>query len=204
MLFKVHLCCIFLVLNNLWSIAQNQDDFLVNLISHLPVQQPFNPTHLNSTIKLPYIYILGENDLYDLFGYEVSSKFRKFDFKVYHILGIPTGDNYQNWRWLMRENQKVFEEIPATTILDVQHSYIKDTMISSSIDSLSKWYTTSFGDCHATFEYQVFLDNLYPVLLLKEKDHYGGCRAMRIRKNVIIFKTIPKDLWRIKKTIFLK
>jgi hypothetical protein len=53
-----------------------------------------------------------------------------------------------------------------------------DTVLRSSADTgKATWITHSGGDCFATFEFGLFRDNHYPVLLLKEWNYYGGCRA---------------------------
>ncbi|MEO5946409.1 MAG: hypothetical protein ABIP79_06295 [Chitinophagaceae bacterium] len=203
---KLLICLIFC--SNL-AMAQSfgftKDSAFIKVIDDLPTKEPFDTSkRYNSPIKDAYLYIISDKDIYALFGYSISSIYKDFDFKSYHILGKEIckqceqhcnhdeGDRncHRNscnneWVWLMRDNKKAFNEIPSQTKLDmteeeaatIKYKYSDTVLLSNSDSVTATWLTHSGGDCHASFRFGIFQDNYYPAILLKEWNRYGGCRA---------------------------
>lgn len=176
-----------------------KDSAAVKLIGDLPVSEPFDSASPHRKANTPFVYIMSDNDIYSSFGYKLSVKYREFDFSKYHILGMPECEGCHKWIWVMRENQKTFTEVSSTTfpghigatIPEGRKSFFEDTVIHSVKDILARWYTHGAGDCHARFEFTVTYDKYYPVLLLKEKNFWGGCRAGGFWDFTVSFKSSP-------------
>lgn len=183
-----------------------KDSSVVNTIAWLPSAEPFDTTRSFRKAEQKYIYIISDHDLYDLFGYNKTVDNRQFDFTNYHILGTQLcrqcleycshnegkTDCHRNicsyeWVWQMRDNKKAFTEIRSVTkdghvgnkLPKGRLDFFGDTIIIGSTADRNhvQWYTHGRGDCHARFLYVVYLDKYYPVTLLKELNHWGGCRA---------------------------
>lgn len=182
----------------------------------------------------PYRYIISENDIYNLFGYDTMMRYHNFNFTVYHILGEKKCRQcmkychheegieachrnlcIREWVWTMRKNDRAFTTVtataPATGILPGEEAKdvpaFRDTVmqpVSIADSGMAKWHTTGHGDCHGWFTYGVFKDNFHPVLLLKEWSHYGGCRAAGSRSAVIKFQTVTGVLHYKKNTILVQ
>lgn len=186
------------------SLYPGKDSAFVRMMDGLPRSEPFDTAHRWKKAEQPYIYIISDNDLYDHFGYALMSRHQGFDFANYHILGTREcrfclhcrhdegrTECHRNacsytWFWRVRDNRKAFTEIPAATSpghIDAvmpagRKSFFEDTVMAARSDStVMAWYTNAGGDCHAKFSYLLQRDNYYPVLLLKELNYYGGCRA---------------------------
>ena len=113
---------------------------------------------------------------------------------------------------MMRDNKKAFTEIPVKTMPGHMgtdpslnpHSFWADTIIRMVADSgRAQWFTTGRGDCMAHFNYGLFVDKFHPVLLLKEWNHWGGCRAGGTRLSTISFTMPLAILYRKKNTILM-
>lgn len=178
----------------------------------LPSTQPFDTARDYYWPASTFIYISSTNDLYIYFGYDIYMKFynAKFNFEDNHILGELGSD--KKWVWMMRDNKKAFREIPVVTSMghtdpglsrDHPH-FFGDTVIRAVADTgISKWYTTGHGDCHAHFDYRLFADNYHPVLLLKEWNYWGGCRAGGSWEYTLSF-SLPKGiLYKFKNRILM-
>lgn len=183
----------------------------------LPSKEPFDTAHKWKKAESALVYIASEKDLYDVFGYNVASQHSGFDFTTKHILGqrlcrqcfrhcqhdqgqkeCHRNACYYSWVWQVRQNDKALSEMAFTISPGHQYDndvhpskFWKDTLISSA--TKTKWYTTGAGDCHSTFTYKLFADKYYPVLLLKEWNHYGGCRAAGFTEITLNF-TIPEGI----------
>lgn len=183
----------------------------------LPAQEPFDTAHKWKKAERPLVYIASEKDLYDVFGYAVASQHRGFDFTAKHILGQRLcrqcyrhchHDQGQkechrnacsySWLWKVRENDKAFTAVAFTSSPGHEYDksihqskFWKDTLITSATET--KWYTIGHGDCHSTFSYKLFADKYYPVLLLKEWNYYGGCRAAGFT-NITLHFTLPPGI----------
>lgn len=206
------------------------DSALVRNLEGLPGSEPFDTAHPWKMAEQPYVYILSDNDLYSFFGYRLYVRYRDFDFNSFHILGVkecrlcqgchhdkarkechPETCRY-NWVWKVRDNKKAFRDIPSVTVaghIDAffptgRDSFYRDTVIARISDStLTAWYTEAGGDCHATFRYSLVRDNYYPVLLLKERNYYGGCRGAGFWDFTISF-TMPGGVQHyVKRTILM-
>lgn len=195
------------------------DSAAVKLVETLPSKEPFDTAYKWRKAENAYIYIGSCDDVYDLFGYNVASQYKDFDFSSFHILGKSVCrqcemycDHHSghtnchrnrcqySWVWAIRKNDQAFMEIPSGTDpgIDTAFFYSKkirtyhDTVISHPSDiKRSVWLTHSQGDCMARFTFAVFRDMYYPVLLLKEWNQYGGCRAARFEQFTISFETPP-------------
>jgi hypothetical protein len=118
----------------------------------------------------------------------------------------------QQWVWVMRLNSKAFTKVnrlPALSEHDFpenNNNRWQDTIIQpvTAADSgIVRWHTTGWGDCRGWFTYELYKDNFYPVVLLKEWSHYGGCRAGGYRRAVIKFQAIPGVLYYEKNRILV-
>jgi len=185
-----------------------QDSSVVKIIEDLPSQEPFDTSRTYHRVEKAYVYIIGTKDLYDIFGYEISTKFWEFNFADYHILGQQINNQ---WIWQMRENQKAFTIIPSTTkfgyagtkVANGRTSFFEDTLMRAPKDS-ARWYTQGHGDCFARFEYAVVQDKYHPVVLLKEWNYWGGCRAGGSKAYTISF-IMPSNIAQYSKnTILMK
>ena len=96
----------------------------------------------------------------------------------------------------MRKSKKAFTEIlvvtspghMATNLHADRRSLLVDTLIKVTSDTTKTiWYTTGRGDCFAHFEYKLYTDKYYPVMLLKEWNYWGGCRAGDSRSYTLSF-----------------
>src|SRR6185503_15092135 len=129
-----------------------KDSSFVKLIEDLPSQEPFDTSRTYHKVEQAYVYITGTKDLYDIFGYEISTKQWEFNFADYHILGqrvckqcllycnhdgerAPCHRNACNyeWVWQMRENKKTFKEIPSTT----NQGYVGAKLTDNRLDFFS-------------------------------------------------------------------
>lgn len=233
-LLKRHLLISFLLFSYLPGRGQMiypyNDSAFVRFMDSLPEFEPFDPDHTYQKVRESYQYIISRNDLYDLFGYERYIRFQGFDFNRYHILGqracrqclascepghYPCHRNacHYSWVWSIRENTKAF--VPEFALSKTGHDYdeiagttgrsYKDTVlfIDSSKNQMA-WLTTAGGDCHARFDYQLVRDRFFPVLLLKEMNFYGGCRAARFQDYAILFRETGGILYYIKKTLLME
>ncbi|MEZ5034589.1 MAG: hypothetical protein R2796_06345 [Chitinophagaceae bacterium] len=177
-----------------------KDSAFVSYVEDLPATiAKLSPKEKNS-----YIYLASVNDVYNYFGYELYMKFQKFDFNRFHILGSQkckqclavchhasvNKNCHRNvcqfeWVWLKRLNEKAFTIIAEQQVIPVSDKLKKaiqfnynDTIISNAGNSTKAiWVTHSGGDCHARFKHAIVKDNFYPIILLKEWNYYGGCRA---------------------------
>jgi hypothetical protein len=190
------------------------DSSIVKIIYSLPASEPFDTVYKNRRVNYPYIYINSQNEMYSLFGNNIAVQYRNFNFGDYHILGTQscrqcflfcdhdTGREpcHRNrcslsWIWQMRENSKAFTEVQVKAVIQPWEKqqadrflFLKDTVIIPASDSgMASWYTTGRGDCHARFEHRLFKDRYHPVLLLKQWNHWGGCRAGGSKEFVINF-----------------
>lgn len=224
------LCCVSIV--NAQPPFIGKDSAAVKTIPGLSAIEPFDTAHPYKKVNGPFVYLSSDNDLYNVFGYFIYTQWREFDFHKYHILGIQECKQCQRvcrhdegekechrnacsreWIWLQRENEKAFTEIPSITVkghveapLPVgRKSFFRDTVIRKPSDStLVNWYTNGGGDCHARFRYAVFKDRYYPVLLLKEWNYYGGCRAGGDWDFTITFKRPEEKRVTIKNTLLVE
>ncbi len=105
----------------------------------------------------------------------------------------------------MRENKKAFKEISSSVMIGHNRKDLpmyNDTVITSAPDT-SSWYTTGRGDCFASFKYAVFADKHHPVLILKEWNYWGGCRAGGSKDYTITFNEPGAVLYKLKRTILM-
>lgn len=218
------------------SLAQvpyfEKDSAAVKIIPELSSDEPFDTAHPYKTRKDPYLYILSQHDIYDLFGYAEFNELAGFDFSHYHILGRQVCNQCdrvcrhqegetnchrnrcdKKWIWLKRENSRAFTLIPSATGLghtgtslpDGRVSFPADTVIMLNDDAgQAAWYTHSGGDCHARISFDVFTDNYYPVLLLRENNVYGGCRAGGFWDFTIRFNKQPLNLLPVKRRFLIE
>ncbi len=191
----------------------------------LPAHEPFDTARAYLKISSPYIYIISDKDLYDHFGYNVSMRFREFNFTEFHILGVQEcrqcvfrcyhamgkRNCHRNacnreWLWLKRENKKAFATVPSFSVPWFERKELPryhDTVITTSNDT-SSWHTTGHGDCFARFNYAVVADKFYPSLILKEWNHWGGCRAGGSKPATIVYKEPKGILYKTKRTILVE
>jgi hypothetical protein len=214
------------------SIYSGKDSSFIKFIGNLPSSEPFDTAYAYRKVNSPFVYIISDKDLYENFGFELSEKFMDFNFSDYHILGTfqckqclmychhDQGQKncHRNscnieWVWMMRDNKKAFTEIPAIVmpghsgddLSSKLHSFIGDTIIKSVPDTnMRQWYTTGHGDCMAHFDYSLFSDKYHPVLLLREMNYWGGCRAGGSRDYTISFTMPPDILYHTKNTVLMK
>ncbi len=207
-----------------------KDSSVVKRIEGLPSMEPFDTTDAYRKVKQRYVYIISKNDLYRIFDYNTAMKLYGFNFADYHILGQQLCIHcYRNcnhngvispchrnacdyeWIWQMRENKIAFVEIPSTTkaghvdanLPEGRTSFFYDTLIRSGKDIINtNWYTHGHGDCFARFKYGVFHDTYYNVVLLKEWNHWGGCRAGGSKTFTISF-VMPQNVVQRSKSIIL-
>lgn len=214
------------------SFGFTKDSAFVKVIDDLPTKEPFDSVKsYGSTVKETYLFILSDKDVYEIFGWSVSSRYRDFNFENYHILGkeickqcemyckhsegeLNCHRNVCNneWVWLMRNNIKAFTEIPSNTKLNLseeensvlQYRYTDTVLQSNSETGRATWLTHSGGDCHATFRFGIFRDNYFPAILLKEWNRNGGCRAGGFWKFAINFLMPVGNFQKSKKVLFVK
>lgn len=207
------------------------DSAFVRYQEGLPAAEPFDTTQRWEKADGPYQYIVSNNDLYDLFGYNHYVRFQDFDFKKYHILGMKAckkcllacrsaGMSYAchadrcnySWVWMVRENDKAFSLIPSLTresdkldtLSFANRRNYRDTVLSGPGNEKRKlWYTSAGGDCHAKFSYAILQDKYYPVVLMKEWNYYGGCRAGGSWEYTIQFNQPDKNRQYVKRTILM-
>ncbi|HMK25345.1 MAG TPA: hypothetical protein VK483_04885 [Chitinophagaceae bacterium] len=206
-LFFILLCC---STASGQAIFAGKDSSVIKIIDDLPASEPFDTAHAYRKVNSPYVYIISDKDLYDIFGWPIPVKYEEFNFNDYHILGTRSN---KGWVWMMRDNKKAFTEIPATAIPghvgnkppSKLQIFMGDTIIkTASATSMTQWYVTGHGDCMAHFDYSLFTDNYHPVLLLKERNYWGGCRAGGSRDYTISFSMPPGILYHTKNTILMK
>ena len=200
------------------------DSAVVSTID-LPATQPFDSSRAYYKVKGPYVYIISDKDLYDHFGYDISMKFHQFNFHDFHILGALlcnqclAGCDHRNgernchrnacimeWVWVKRENKKAFTAVPSITVPRYQEKgqpQYRDTVITATGDTAS-WYTTGHGDCFARYTYALIADKYHHALILKEWNHYGGCRAGGSKPVTIVFKEPEGVLFKTKRTILVQ
>lgn len=209
-----------------------KDSAFVKVIEDLPKKEPFDTAKKYSKpIMDTYIYIISNKEVFELFGYNISTRYREFDFANYHILGEEIcmqceqyckhdeGDKdcHRNacnmkWVWLMRDNKKAFTEIPSKGNLPltskqtelIKYKYSDTILISNSDLGIATWLTHSGGDCHASFKFGVFRDNYYPAIILKEWNYYGGCRAGGFWEFAINFLMPAGNFQKSKNVILMK
>lgn len=212
--------------------AQNfKDSSVVKMIEDLPSQEPFDTAHSYHKVTVPYVYIMSDNDVYRTFGYYAGVRYLEFNFADYHIFGEQRcrqcmqychHDEGQTnchrnvcnreWVWAMRENKKAFAEVSSVTLPghveaklpDGRRSFFGDTVITSSADSMTRWYTHGGGDCFARFTYTVVADQHNQALLLIERNFWGGCRAGGSWNFTISFKMPPGILHKRKNIILME
>ena len=193
--------------------AQNlfpeKDSSIVKFVD-LPSTEPFDTARAYDRVSGPYVYISSDHDIYRYFGYEIASKYRSINFTDYHILGKKGPDT--KWVWMMRENKKAFTEIPVIVSrghigpgLGADHrSFFGDTVIRAKIvTDTSRWHTTGHGDCFARFTYAIYADNYYPALLMREWNHWGGCRAGGSWEYTLSFLKPAGIVYMMKNTILM-
>ena len=185
------------------------DSSIVKTID-LPATEPFDTSHPWRKVIGPYVYLISDKDVYEHFDYATMMKFYQFNFADYHILGEKKANN--KWEWVMRENKKAFTEIPLTALPghigypgSKDQQLNDDTLIrSASNTGTSKWFTTGRGDCHAWFTYSLVTDKFHPVLLLKENNYWGGCRAGGWKPYTLSFSMPEGILYTFKITILME
>ena len=208
------------------------DSAFISLIGSLPGKEPFDSSRKWNQSTDPYLYILSDNDLYNLFGYAVMTRMKDFDFTHQHILGLRTckqcflfcrhdrgekkchrNAHYLQWIWLARDNGRAFSGLSSVTdsghidteIPGQREEWLQDTVLPRpSQPGQNAWYTQGGGDCHARISYTVHADRYYPVLLLKEWNEYGGCRAGGFWAFTISFPAPGKKVQYVKRTILLE
>jgi len=189
------------------------DSAFVKGIDELPSKEPFDTAHKYKKVNNAFIYIISTEDVYTHFGYATYLQYRDFNFTDYHIFGEQQcKDCLHSWVWTMRENKKAFTPVTVTSLPghtgfdEPNRQYLpQDTIIKYATDTAQvKWYTTSMGDCHAHFEYALFTDKYYPVLLLKESSYYGGCRAGGFFDVTLSFKMPSGITQHVKNTLFIR
>ncbi len=206
-----------------------RDSATVKSVPGLPAKEPFDTAHAYQKVKGPFVYIASEKDLYQVFGYVISTRFRDIDFGKFHVLGLQECRQCRQfcrhdkgskachrnrcaleWVWLLRDNEKAFTEIPSVTqeghigapLPAGRESFFEDTVIyQPSETNRASWYTNGGGDCHARFKYAVFADKYFPVLLLKEWNYYGGCRAGGLWDFTITFTKPEGTRYYVKSTV---
>lgn len=225
-------CLLWCCTSSAQDIFPLKDSSIVKTID-LPAAEPFDTSHSWHRVSGPYVYIVSDKDLYDHFDYETTMKFYKFNFADYHILGEQQCSQCKQychhdegqtachrnacnkeWVWVMRENKKAFTEVPVTTLpgheghpqfKDHRSFYLDDTLVKSVAGtSRADWYTTGHGDCHAWFTYSLVTDKYHPVLLLKERNYWGGCRAGGSVAYTLSFSMPAGVLYTLKNTILMK
>jgi hypothetical protein len=191
----------------------------------LPGKEPFDTARAYLRAKNPYVYIISDKDLYDYFGHDAAMKFYHFNFADFHILGSwqcrqcalfcnhATGENNchrnackRGWVWVKRDNKKAFATIPYYSVSGHERKDLPmyhDTIVTASADT-SRWYTTGHGDCFARYQYAIVADKYHPVIILKEWNYWGGCRAGGSKPATIVFKQPEGILYRIKRTILME
>lgn len=199
-------------------------DSAVTATVDLPAKEPFDTARAYSPVQSPFVYIISNKDLYDHFGYDISMRFYKFNFTDFHILGTlqcmqclsvcnhHKGEKNchrnacnEKWIWVKRDNKKAFTTIPSYTTPSYERKGLPlyyDTIVVASSDT-SKWYTTGHGDCFARFEYALVADKYHPVLILKEWNYWGGCRAGGSKPATIVFKEPEGIQYKTKRTILM-
>ncbi len=205
---------IFFLLSFQFVSAQNgEDSAFVRQINDLPAREPFDTANAYHRVKESYIYLMSDNDIYNTFGFAISEQYQSFDFRQYHILGIRDDKTPSKWKWLVRKNNKAFEEIPSATTpghVDAdlprgRKSFFSDTLIRSLKNmEMTNWYTTGHGDCHASFSYKLLHDKYYPVIILKEINYDGGCRAAGFWDFTISFRPPAGYLYHLKNILLVK
>lgn len=208
------------------------DSAFVRYQEGLPAAEPFDTAQRWEKADGPYQFIVTNNDLYDLFGYDDYARFRDFDFKKYHILGVKackkcllvcrtagmhpgchSDSCMYSWVWMVRENDKAFSLIPSLamesdkldTLSKANRRNYRDTVLSAGGNEDRKfWYTSAGGDCHAKFSYALLQDKYYPVILMKEWNYYGGCRAGGSWEFTIQFNQRDKNRLYIKRTVLME
>lgn len=209
------------------------DSAFVRFQEGLPAMEPFDTANRWEKADGPYQYIVSSGDLYDLFGYGVYSRFQDFDFKKYHILGVQACSKCQltcrlagmqpgchadrcnsSWVWMIRDNDRAFRLIPSLTMeteksdtlsMSSRRNYRDTVMERSSAGKNRKyWYTSAGGDCHAKFSYALLQDKYFPVILMKEWNYYGGCRAGGSWEYTIQFNQPEKNRLYVKRTILME
>lgn len=188
------------------DILSPKDSSVIEIIEELPSHEPFDTSRSYQRVEQQYVYIISNNDLYRIFGYETSANYREFNFADHHILGRQI-NSY--WNWQKRENKKAFVEIPSTTqfgyvgtkVANEPTVFFEDTLMRSPNDS-AQWYTQGHGDCFARFEYAVVRDKHHPVVLLIERNYWGGCRAGGSKAYTISF-TRPQNIVQYSKNTIL-
>lgn len=214
------------------SLGFAKDSAFVKLIDDLPAKHPFDTSKSYwYKIKYEYLYIISDKDLYEVFGYNIATRYRNFGFETYHILGKEIckqcelychhdegqRDCHRNvcnkeWTWIMRDNKRAFTEIPSKGNLPltseqtelIKYKYSDTVLISNSDAGTATWITQSGGDCHATFKFGVFRDNYYQAIILKEWNYYGGCRAGGFWEFAINFPMPNGNFQTSKNVIFMK
>lgn len=195
----------------------------------LPASEPFDTSELSQRVKSSHIYLASRRDVYTVFGYAMSTKFYGFDFDNTHILGKQecrdcrlTCKHEQgevnchrnrctySWKWSVRDNRKAFTEIPFTTVSGhagpgiTKHVYGDSVMNHPTDSGIHRWYTMTSADRFARFHFNLYSDNYYPVVVLKEFIRYGGSRASGSWDNTILFRKPDRVSQFTKHTIRVK
>jgi hypothetical protein len=186
----------------------SKDSSVFKILYDLPLHEPFDTSRNYQKVDREYVYIISDSDLYKIFGYETSVKYQDFNFTDYHIFGQQVK---KDWIWQIRENKRAFNEVPSITtngyagikIAGGRSSYFEDTlMLPVNNKDTARWYTHGHGDCFAYFRYGVFHDKYHPVVLLKEWNYWGGCRAGGSKAYTISF-TMPRNVVQYSKNTIL-
>lgn len=204
--------------------ASSQDKTFINDSAYVRMIGLPETISRSVTLQAPYVYISSDNDLYDFFGYDTAMKHRDFDFAHFHIFGQYVCRqclftcNHQmqchrnrcqySWVWTVRDNQKAFRRISAMQspagrddLTGYRDSVMQPLKVADS--GYARWYTHAGGDCHAYHTYQLFMDQFYPTMLMKEWNHYGGCRAGGFWVNMLKFIPPPEAKYFLKNTILV-
>src|SRR5258705_2456355 len=72
------------------------DSSIIKIID-LPAREPFDTARSWHRVINPIVYLISDKDIYDHFGYEISTKFGEFDFANYPILRQRKKDNISIW-----------------------------------------------------------------------------------------------------------
>ncbi|HLG41343.1 MAG TPA: hypothetical protein VI461_16815 [Chitinophagaceae bacterium] len=212
-------------------ISPFKDSSIVKTVD-LPATEPFDTSRAWHRVTQPFVYIISDKDIHDLFGYETDMKFRDFNFADYHILGeqkcrqcilfchhdegrkeCHRNRCHEAWIWEMRENSRAFTEIPVSALPwhassaspRERNSFLMDTFVKSVAGTeKAAWYTTGHGDCMASFKYKLYMDKYHRVLLLKEWNYWGGCRAGGSKTYTLSFSMPAGILYTTKNTVLVE
>ena len=67
----------------------------------------------------------------------------------------------------------------------------KDSIGEVDFNKNGVWQRESWGDCHAIYTHELFLDTAAKKMIWLEHNRYGGCRGMDIKYYRILFPKPP-------------